>query len=151
MTLKNTNASIRIKSWVDNDGEVTQMDILADARYEYKNGKYYILYEETGFSEMRGSTTTIKVEENGGKVWVKRTGAMNSVMCYEVDKKHSCVYNFDFGSITMETEAKKIDANLDENGGELDMIYRLDMGAAKSENHLNISINKENTDEKNNN
>ena len=149
MTLKNTNASARVRSEVDNEGEVTQMDIIVDARYEYKNGKYYIIYEETGFSEMRGCITTIKIEPDG-KVWVRRTGALTTSMCYEEGKAHSCVYNFDFGSITMETHTKKIDVSLDPNGGELDMLYSLDMGGAKSENHLNITI-KEKTNEENNN
>lgn len=59
------------------------------------------------------------------------------------------VYEFDFGSITMETHATQIDAALTPNGGQLDMRYRLDMGAVKSENHLNISI-KEKEDGENN-
>jgi type I restriction enzyme S subunit len=96
--LKNTNASARVRSKVDNDGEITQMDIIVDARYEYKNGKYYIIYEETGFSEMRGCTTTIKIEPDC-KVWVRRSGALTTSMCYEEGKAHSCVYSFDFGSI----------------------------------------------------
>ena len=72
MTLKNTNATVRVRSSVDNDGEITQMEVIADARYAHRNGKYYIMYEETGLSEMRGCITTVKVEE-GGKVWVKRS------------------------------------------------------------------------------
>lgn len=147
--MKNTNASIRIRSTVDNEGEVTQMDVIEDARYEYKNGKYYIIYEESGFSEMSGATTTLKVEPDG-KVWVKRSGEINSKMCYEVGKRHSCVYDLPFGSITMETLASKIDASLTPQGGELDIVYKLDMGAAKSENHLNITI-KEKTNEKDDN
>jgi uncharacterized beta-barrel protein YwiB (DUF1934 family) len=148
LTLKNTNATVRVRSSVDNDGEITQMEVIADARYAHRNGKYYIMYEETGLSEMRGCITTVKVEE-GGKVWVKRSGAVDTNMCYEVGQTHSCVYEFDFGSITMETHATQIDAALTPNGGQLDMRYRLDMGAVKSENHLNISI-KEKEDGENN-
>ena len=65
MTLKNTNATVRVRSSVDNDGEITQMEVIADARYAHRNGKYYIMYEETGLSEMRGCITTVKVEEGG--------------------------------------------------------------------------------------
>ena len=83
---------------------MTQMDVIADARYAHRNGKYYIIYEESGLSEMRGCITTVKVEEDG-RVWVKRSGAIDTNMCYEVGHTHSCVYEFDFGSITMETHA----------------------------------------------
>lgn len=139
MTLKNTNATVRVRSSVDTDGEVTQMDVIADARYAYRNGKYYIMYEESGLSEMRGCITTVKVEEDG-RVWVKRSGALDTNMCYEVGRTHSCVYEFYFGSITMETHATQIDVALTPEGGQIDMRYRLDMGAVKSDNHLNISI-----------
>lgn len=149
MILKNTNAEIRVKSEVNNDGEITRMEVIADARYEYKNGKYYIIYEETGLSEMRGCTTTVKVEP-GGCVWVKRSGAMDSSICYEAGKSHSSVYSFDFGSITMETHTKTIDALLTPAGGELDMVYDLDMGAVRSENHLNISVKEKRNEQDNN-
>lgn len=139
MILKNTNATVRVRSSVDTDGEVTQMDVIADARYARRNGKYYIMYEEDGLSELRGSVTTIKVED-GGKVWVKRSGAVETNMCYEVGQTHSCVYDFDFGSITMETHATQIDVSLTPEGGEVTMRYHLDMGAVKSQNSLNISI-----------
>ena len=139
MTLKNTNATVRVRSSVDTDGEVTQMDVIADARYAHRNGKYYIMYEESGLSEMRGCITTVKVEEDG-RVWVKRSGAIDTNMCYEAGRTHSCVYEFEFGSITMETHATQIDVALAPEGGQIDMRYRLDMGAVKSDNHLNISI-----------
>lgn len=139
MILKNTNAQIHLKSETDNDGEVTEMEVIEDARYEYKNGKYYIIYEETGFSEMRGCTTMIKVEPSGC-VWVKRSGALETSMCYEAGKSHSSVYSFDFGSLTMETHTKSVNMSLTPSCGELDMVYTLDMGAARSENHLNIRV-----------
>ena len=115
------------------------MDVIADARYAHRNGKYYIMYEESGLSEMRGCITTVKVEEDG-RVWVKRSGAIDTNMCYEAGRTHSCVYEFEFGSITMETHATQIDVALAPEGGQIDMRYRLDMGAVKSDNHLNISI-----------
>lgn len=149
MTLKNTNATVRIKSCVWTDGEQTQMDIIADALYARRNGKYYIMYKEDGLSEMRGCTTTIKVEDDG-RVWVRRSGPVSTNLCYETGQTHSCVYKFDFGSITMETHTDSIDANLTSAGGELDMHYYLDMGAVKSDNHLNITI-KEKENGKDNN
>lgn len=147
MILKNTNADIRIKSYIDNGGEITEMETVSDARYEYKNGKYYIIYKEEALSDMRGCMTTIKVESNQ-KVWVKRSGALDTVMCYEKGKNHSCVYSFDFGSMTMQTHTEHINSLLTPSGGELEMIYELEMGAVKSKNRLKITV-KEKADEKN--
>lgn len=141
--MKNTNATVRVKSKVDNDGEITEMDGVYDAKFAQKNGNYYIMYEESIISEMRGCTTTIKVDEKG-VVSVKRSGAVNNTLVYEQGKIHSSLYSFDFGSIRIETDTKKITNSLTEKGGELELIYDLDMGSNKSKNQLSITVKEKN-------
>lgn len=136
---------MRVKSKVDNDGEITEMDSYADAKFALKNGKYYIIYEENILSDMPGCTTTVKVDEDG-VVSVKRSGAINNTLVYEKGKSHSCLYSFDFGSLRVETHTKEITNSLTPSGGELELIYDLDMGANKSKNHLSITV-KEKTNE----
>lgn len=145
MTLKNTNASVRVRSRVDNDGEITETDSVADAKFAVKNGKYYIIYKEDIVSGMSSCNTTLKIDENG-VVSVRRTGAVNSVLVCETGKKHSSMYSFDFGAIKMETSTKSITNSLTPNGGELELVYDLEIGANKSKNRLNITV-KEKTDE----
>ena len=139
MTLKNTNASVRVKSRIDNDGEITETDSIVDAKFAVKNGKYYIIYKEDIVSDMSSCNTTLKIDENG-VVSVKRTGAVNSVLVCETGKKHSSMYSFEFGAIRMETDTKSITNSLTPNGGELELVYDLEIGANKSKNRLNITV-----------
>lgn len=134
---------MRVKSRIDNDGEITEMDGVNDGKFAFKNGKYYIIYEENILSEMSGCTTTVKVDENG-VVSVKRSGTVNNTLIYEQGKTHSCMYSFEFGSIRMETHTKKITNSLTPSGGGLELIYDLDMGANKSKNHLSITVKEKN-------
>lgn len=114
------------------------MEMAEECKYAYRDGKYYIVYEETQQSQMQGSVTTLKTD--GNLVWVNRTGPVNTKLCYEVGRSHSAAYRFDFGVIVMETEAQKIEVALDDEGGTVEMEYLLDMGGNKTQNHLSIAV-----------
>lgn len=138
MTLKNTNASIKIKSVVFQNGEKLEIDMVSDGSYYIKNNNYYILYNESKQSELDGTTTIVKTD--GTSVWVNRRGSVKSNMVYSVGKKHTALYKFNFGALSMETYTNSIDIKLDNKGGYININYLLDMGGNKSENNLNINI-----------
>lgn len=138
MTSKNTNAKITIKSNIFADGENTSMETHADGNLYFKNGKYYIIYDEPDVTQMKDCTTTVKTDLK--TVSVKRGGSINTNLDFELNTSRNCVYKFEFGTIIMETKATVIDINLSEQGGRICLEYELDTGGEKSFNKLEIDI-----------
>jgi len=139
---------VRINSNITADGETTQMRMVSDAKYGCLNGKHYIMYEESITDDKQKSITTVKV--SGGDISIKRGGALDSTMKYQTGKSNMCLYNFDYGRIVIENYTHSIDVNLDELGGVIDLHYDLDMGGAKSDNHMRITVEEVTTIEHNN-
>ena len=146
--MKNTNAKVRINSNITADGETTQMSMVSDAKYRCQNGKCYIMYEESITDDKQKSITTVKISD--GDISIKRGGALDSTMKYQTGKSNMCLYNFDYGRIVIENYTHSIDVNLDEQGGIIDLHYDLDMGGAKSDNHMRITVEEVTTIEHNN-
>ena len=122
------------------EGEASEMEMVEDCKFACRDGKYFIVYQETEQSQMKGSVTTVKTD--GNIVWVNRTGPVNTKLCYEVGQVHSAAYHFDFGVIVMETQTQKIEIALGDNGGTINMEYVLDMGGMKTQNQLCISVKR---------
>jgi len=139
---------VHVKSSITSDGETTQMQMVADAKYTYKNGKFYIMYEESITDDHQKSITTVKI--SGDDISIKRGGAIDSTMQYQTGKSNTCLYRFDYGRIVIENYTHSIDVKLDELGGVIALHYDLDMGGAKSDNHMRITIEEVTAFEHNN-
>ncbi len=138
MTLKNINATAKIKSDIFSDGEHTNMESVVDVSFFVKNGKYYIFYDEPDITQMQDCRTRVTTDLK--TVSVKRSGSVETNLDFEVNVAKKCVYKFDFGTIIMETYSKVVDAYFDENGGHIKLEYDLDTGGEKTFNKLEIDV-----------
>ena len=72
------NAMISLKTLqnVDGEDEVNEIELQTKGRFAEKNGKFYIIYEESELTGFEDSTTTIKVDEDA--ISMTRTGRYSS-------------------------------------------------------------------------
>lgn len=138
MTSKNTNVKIKVKSSIYSDGDNTNLETLAEGNLYFRNGKYYLIYNEPEVTQMKDCTTTIKTDLK--TVNVKRGGSINTNLDFELNKSRNCIYKFEFGTIVMETKTTVIDVDLSEQGGKIKLEYELDTGGEKSFNKLEIEV-----------
>lgn len=113
------------------------MQTASEGNLYFRNGKYYLVYDEPDVTQMKDCTTTVKTDLN--TVSVKRGGSINTNLEFELNKCKKCVYKFEFGTIIMETRATVIEVELSENGGRIRLEYELDTGGEKSFNKLEIT------------
>lgn len=109
------------------------IEVVAPGRYYTRNDKQYITYKERFESLEEETTTTIKIDSE--KVSVMRFGGLHSNMTFQLNKKHTTYYNTDQGALVISVLAKKMQIDLQDGEGEIEIIYGLEM------DHISMGVN----------
>lgn len=118
-----------------------KIELLTKGRFAEKDGKYYIIYEESEVTGFEGTTTTIKVSED--KLTLTRRGRFNSRMEFIRGEKRLCNYPTPYGAIPVAVDPISLETNLSGDGGSVDIIYMLDLSNqlyAKNELKLRVEL-----------
>ncbi len=131
---------ISIKGSQSYDDDQNKMEVTTAGKFYDKDGKYYVSYVEGELTGMEKCNTTIKVSPDG-TVTMMRHGQTNTHMIFEKDKCHIGHYETPYGDFTISVTANKIDVSLDENGGNIDIDYIMDINnVARSRNGISLTI-----------
>ena len=130
--MKKKNVLISLVS-IESDGEnKNRIELMTEGTLRYEDDFYEISYEESEMTGLEGTTTTVRVE-NGRTVMLDRTGTTTSDLVIELGKKHYCHYNTPYGSCTVGVQAKKVESDMNVNGGSLAAVYTLEINAKSAE------------------
>lgn len=122
------------------DGETDNMNYSTEGYLRKKNGKYYIQYKEGELSDSIRCSTTIKVNPDG-IVTMLRSGEANTQMIFEKDRCHISCYETNFGNLTVSVTADKVNIDLNDDGGTVDVGYNLSINnTPKSRNNVLIKV-----------
>lgn len=131
---------IQIDGEIDLAGEVDSISLMTRGTFLYKDGSYFITYEESEATGYAGNTTTVRVESSD-KVTMLRSGTMTSQLVIERGKRHVCHYDGGGGVISLGVAADEIDSHLTASGGLLTFSYALDTGNSHlSHNKVKITV-----------
>lgn len=135
----NVKLSIRGRQFYeDQDPEV--IELRTEGTMENLGGnRWSVSYEETKLTGLEGVTTTFLLEE--GKVTLRRTGSLNSEMVFVEGVVHESLYQMEFGSLLMSVCANQVYYELSDNGGVIDVVYRIEIeqsSAGMIEYHIEI-------------
>ncbi len=121
-------AMISIKSTQTAGEETDTTEIITQGRYSTDNGSCVLSYEETEATGYDGSVTCVKVESGR---WLKmlRTGSASAELFIELGRKNYCHYETPYGDMTMGVLAKKVDADVSEDGGHISAEYEIDVNS----------------------
>lgn len=121
------NAMIYLKTLQTVDGEehMDEIELQTKGTFAEKNGKFYIIYEESELTGFEDTVTTIKVADD--TVCMTRKGKYNSRMEFRLGEKCLCSYNTPFGVIPVGVNPISVENKLSEDGGCLDIEYILDI------------------------
>ncbi len=118
-----------------------KIELKTMASYIVRNGSRYITYREydTQFPGKR-YRTTVKIDSDGC-VTVWKGGAERHNLILEKGVRHKCEYVTSFGIITLGVYTESIRDELDEEGGELEVHYSIDIQSElASKNELLLKI-----------
>lgn len=132
---------IDIKSTQSIDGESDSIEFSTEGRYGTNNGEYFLSYNEGELFDTGDEVRTkIHIKQDNSLV-LQRTGTLKSRMLIEKGKRNSSIYSMPYGQMTIGVFGEKLEFNLDENGGSIELWYNIDQELSLlSRNTVNITI-----------
>lgn len=136
---KNVMISIKGMQEVYSIDDSTDVELLTEGEFYKNDGKYYAVYQESDVTGMEGTTTTVEVDND--KVSIIREGTITNQMIFIKDKKTTSYYDTQFGALTIGVLSDKINVDIDDNGGIIDVGYSLEINEETvGKNQFYISI-----------
>ena len=111
------------QSYQDQEPEI--IELVTEGELEYRDGGWDVRYEESDLTGLAGVTTSFRVEKD--VITLSRTGKLNSQMVFQVGQLHESLYQMDFGALLMTVCATKVEYDLTEAGGRIDLVYAIDI------------------------
>ena len=105
--------------------EPDTIELVTEGTLEDRGNAWFLSYEESDLTGMGGVTTTFIVEPD--KVTLKRSGRLNSQMVFQEGTVHESLYQMEFGAMMITVCASKVSFDLTEEGGTVDLIYRIEI------------------------
>lgn len=121
------------------EGAEDTITLITRGSYFYKNRSYYIVYRESEASGMQGTTTSIKAESD--RVTLNRMGASEFRQVFEKGIHNQGKYVTPYGAMFVRVLPWKVEVDLAEGGGSIDLEYEIEAEAQKlGYNKLNITV-----------
>ena len=136
---------IDIKTEQTVDGVTDKIEFTTDGRFGFKEGSFFITYDESKILEVDGEVKTTVYVKPDNSVVLQRKGAYSSKMVIEKGIRNNCFYATPHGDLSLGIFGEKINSNLSDNGGKICMNYTIDSNLQLlSQNAVDISIREVN-------
>ena len=119
--------------------EPETIELVTEGTMEFTDGGWDIRYEESALTGLEGVVTTFRVEP--GKVILKRTGKLNSLMVFQQGVPHDSLYQMEFGALMITVQATHVFFDIVPDGGAIDLSYAIEIentDAGVIDYHLDI-------------
>ncbi len=121
------NAIISVVSkQADNEDDGEAIEVVTPGKFYKEDDCYYAVYEETEISGMKGTTTTLKIDEE--KFTLIRIGTTNTEMKFKKYVRDLTLYNTPHGALDLTVDTKELKMNVDHNGGDVFINYDMIIG-----------------------
>lgn len=115
-------AIISIKSFSDMEND-DGIEVVTPGKFIFDKDGFEATYEESKISGMEGTTTTLKIKDES--MILERVGSTTTTMEFKEGEAAVSLYNTPYGMLDLNIDTKKLEINLDENGGEIYSKYVL--------------------------
>ena len=96
--------------------------------YQEQEPDFTISYQESELTGLEGTTTVLQVSQS--QVVLMRQGEVNSVMVFEEGRQHVSVYDTPAGAMAIRVDTRRLRAELDNQGGDIEVQYTIDIDSA---------------------
>ena len=125
------------QTYIDQEPDV--IELVTEGTMEQVGNGWELLYEESVLTGMEGVTTSFLVEPE--QIVLTRSGRLHSQMVFQLGIAHDSLYQMDFGALMITVCATKLETDLTENGGTVDLNYNIEIentAAGTIDYHLEI-------------
>ena len=119
----------------DEDG----IEFTTDGYYFMDGDTACISYAESAVTGMEGTKTSLMVKD--GQVVIDRDGLIQSRMVFKPGEKSAFQYSTPYGTANLGIDTREVTQSFDENGGEMELIYVVNMEhAVVTRNKFHITV-----------
>jgi len=123
----------------DDLGEKETIELITVGRFFCKKRSYYIVYSESEVSGLEGTTTSVKAEQN--RVTLNRVGSSEHKQVFEEGVHNRGNYTTPYGNLPTRVLPWKVEVDLTEVGGSINLEYELELNRQKiGYNELIITV-----------
>lgn len=124
------------------DGEEDTLELLTEGRLIKEDEKYTIEYDESELSGMENTSTRVTVD--GDRVYLQRTGMLQTEFVFTKSQRYEAVYDTPFGAMQMAVTPTQIKSDVSSEKGRIDLEYVVQVGEQSMLNRLNIDYRLKN-------
>ncbi len=129
------------------DGQTDRSELFSRGEYQFRDGAYYIDYDESEATGFDGSHVCLSVRDES--VTMTRTGNALTNLIFEKGKRHFCHYGTEFGDCMIGITTSVLNVEAREDKCRVHVKYSLDVnGGLMLENEITIKVNKTKEKEK---
>lgn len=110
------------------DSESDAIEFVTAGHLENSDGSLIISYQESPLTGLEGTLTTLQIEPK--RVTMMRVGEVNSQMVFQLGKRHLSMYDTPYGSMAIGINTRRLNAQMGENGGSLEIDYAIEIDHA---------------------
>jgi len=117
------------------------IELVTEGVLERQGEGWSIAYEESDLTGLTGVTTTFHLEP--GRITLTRSGKLHSQMVFQEGVAHDSLYQMEFGAMMITVCASKVSFDLTEEGGTVDLIYRIEIEQSAAGTilyHLDVKV-----------
>ena len=134
---------ICIDGKMEQDGDSDHIQLKTRGGFVFKDGNFFITYEESQTTGYAGCTTTVKIAQDSSRVAMLRYGPAASQLIIEKGVRHVCHYETGTGALSLGVAADESCCELTPTGGQAIFSYTLDSGTQEiSRNIVTITVTK---------
>ena len=104
------------------------IELVTEGRLEREGSSYTLSYQESELTGLEGTLTTFQIED--GRITLMRHGEVNSQMVFEEGRRHLSMYNTPYGAMTVGVNTRHLLAELDDQGGDIEIDYAIEIDHA---------------------
>jgi len=120
-------------------GEEDSSEFITAGTLQKVSDGYIVSYNESKLTGLEGTKTTLHIKPP--MITLTRCGTVNSQMIFEAGKKHLSLYDTDIAGMLVGISTKKVDCNLTDSGGRLEIDYTVEINhEITGENLLTLDI-----------
>lgn len=117
---------ISIKGMQEYEGvEPDVIELVTRGRLVHSGKRWTLTYQESELTGLEDTQTTIQME--GQQVTLLRVGSYNTQMVFEEARRHLSMYNTPYGTVTVGVNTRRLIADLNEQGGDIEVDYSIDV------------------------
>ena len=134
------NVVISIKGMQKYQGQDPDtVELVTEGRLQREGDSYTLSYQESEITGLEGTLTTIRVEPE--QVTLLRVGEFNSQMVFQEGRRHLSMYNTPYGAMAIGVNTRRLSAQLDEAGVDIEIDYALEVDhAVAGRNSFQINV-----------